>query len=342
MRLPGSWCLHGASSGLLPRGCPAPLCPAEVSASPLSTWACAIWPQSGGPRFCLHLKGLVRARPAWPSRLAKLPPHVPVLPVTLPSGPAWGPSKALPWCLPAPGTNCLSLSDRSAAGCSQQPLARHLWWAGEAGCHAQRGLRRVASPCLGRETRGAMRHPQWRGGSEEAAAHHGPLCRAWQSCGVHPISCVKAPDTADSEAPAPSSAALPPAQPWPRGCPRGSQRLPHGRPPAPPVPGPEGCGEGRSRESSLRPHRCAHGLRRRPRIRTQGVWAEEHPSGDPLGLGLRVGAGEGEPSRARAAWVPWTPRLPERHVDTWFQDSQTGRAPLQIWGAEAVLGSSLS
>lgn len=234
MGLPGSWCLHGASSGLLPRGCPAPLCPAEVSASPLSTWACAIWPQSGGPRFCLHLKGLVCARPAWPSRLAKLPPHVPVLPVTLPSGPAWGPSKALPWCLPAPGTNCLSLSDRSAAGCSQQPLARHLWWAGEAGCHAQRGLRRVASPCLGRETRGAMRHPQWRGGSEEAAAHHGPHHgRAWQSCGVHPISCVKAPDTADSEAPAPSSAALPPAQPGREGarggpsvCPTAARR-PH-------------------------------------------------------------------------------------------------------------------
>lgn len=66
------------------------------------------------------------------------------------------------------------------------------------------------------------------------------------------------------------------------------------------------------------------------------------PQGTRWGLRLRLRAGKGEPSRARAVSAPWTSRLPARQVDAWSQDTQTGRAQLQIWGAEAVLGSSLS
>lgn len=191
------------------------------------------WPPRG-PTVCVGSRHLAagwrspfpchaQSAPTRPARSpGKASPPAQCLLGPCPRGPPGAPCEAPPWCLPAPGTDCLSLSSGSAAGCPREPPAQHLRWGGEAGFHAQRGPRRVASPCLSRQGGlGAMegRGPVLRRRCPPQSPLPG-LAELWRP----PRRLrVKAPDSVDSGALHPALPRCPT-----EGAPRRSQRLPGG------------------------------------------------------------------------------------------------------------------
>lgn len=240
--LPVSCCLQGAFSGLSPWSCPAPLCPAEVSASPLATMR-PHYPHRlvpSGCRVAVPISAFTsKARPAWPTCLAKLPHHPsascdPALRASL------GPLQSPALVSAAPGTNCLSLSNRSAAQCPQETPAQHLRRGREAGFHAQRGTEEGGFTM--------SRQGDLQGDATPPAEGRGTVLRRQPPTTVlsagpgravasTPSALCQSPRlSADSGALHPAPPHCPQHSPGRESAPQRSQRLPCGRSLTPPCP----------------------------------------------------------------------------------------------------------